>query len=194
MSRRNSNSGKGQAARRKAKRPSRNSSTGTITKQRSQRKRPRPLARQQDDKVFAAINRYRRGRAKSISAAARAEGTTLRAIRTQVPKALSQDRPGGRIRVKASDRYSAKVQVLTTDGQRVVTARGSRQRALAGRHRASVMRVLQGQESPMVLEQYRGKKFGGHELISDFALLSSFAQAGIVGQLDSLYVSPDASA
>lgn len=86
------------------------------------------------------------------------------------------------------------MEVLTIDGQRVVTARGSRQRELAGRHRASFMRVLQGHESPAVLEQYRGKTVGGHELISDFALLSSFAQARIVGQLDSLYVSPDAIA
>jgi len=152
--------------------------------------------RQQEEKVrgLAAINLYRRGEAKSLSEAARAEKTTIRAIRRLLPGAISQDRPGGRIRVKPSDRYAAKVEVLTIDGQRVVTARGSRQRELAGRHRASFMRVLQGQESPAVLEQYRGKTVGGHELISDFALLSSFAQAGIVGQLDSLYVSPDAIA
>jgi hypothetical protein len=151
---------------------------------------------QQEEKVrgIAALNLYRRGEAKSLSAAVRAEGTTIRAIRRWLPGAITQARPGGRIRVKPSDRYAAQVEVLTIDGQRVVTARGSRQRELAGRHRASFMRVLQGQESPAVLEQYRGKTVGGHELISDFALLSSFAQAGIVGQLDSLYVSPDATA
>jgi hypothetical protein len=147
----------------------------------------------QDAKIFAAINRYRRGKSKSASAAARAEGTTLRAIRKRLPGVLVQDRPGGRIRVKASDRYSAKVQVLTKEGALSVTARGSRQRELAGRHRATVMRVLRKEEPPSALEHYRGKKVGGYELISDYGLLSSFAQAGIVGQLDSLYVSPDAS-
>jgi hypothetical protein len=149
--------------------------------------------RQQEAMVrgFAAINRYRRGEAKSVSAAARAEGTTVRAIRAMLPKAITQDRPGGRIRVKASDRYSAKVQVLTNEGALSRTARGSRQRELAGRHRATVIRVLRGKEPPSALEQFRGKKVGGHELISDFALLSSFAQAGIIGQLDTLYVSPD---
>jgi hypothetical protein len=44
------------------------------------------------------------------------------------------------------------------------------------------------------LEQYRGKMVGGRELVSDFAALSSLAQAGDVGQLDSLYVSPDVAA
>jgi len=156
----------------------------------------RLTARQQDEKVrcLAAINRYRRGDAKSVSAAARAERTTVKAIRTLVPAAIGQDRPGGRIRVKTSDRYSAKVQVLTKEGALSVTARGSRQRELAGLHRAMVIRVLRGKEPPSALEQFRGKKIGGNELISDYELLSSFAQAGIVGQLDSLYVSPDAGA
>ena len=84
--------------------------------------------------------------------------------------------------------------MVTADGNRVVTARGSRQRELAGLHRATYMRVLQGQESPAALKKYRGKSVGGHQLISDFALLSSFAQAGVIAQLDSLYVSADASA
>jgi hypothetical protein len=160
------------------------------------RRSRRLTARQQEEKVLclAAINRYRRGEAKSVSAAARAEGTTLRAIRTLVPAAIIQDRPGGRIRVRASDRYSARVQVLTNHGALSITARGSRQRELAGQHRATVLRVLRNEEPPTALEAYRGKKIGGHELISDYELLSSFAQAGDVGQLGSLYVSPEASA
>ena len=145
-------------------------------------------------RVFAAINRVRRGEAKSPTGAARAEGTTLKAMRRVAPDALIQDRPGGRIRVKPTDRYSANVQVLTKEGALSVTARGSRQRELAGLHRATVIRVLRGKELPSGLERFRGKKIGGHELISDYELLSSFAQAGIVGQLDSLYVSPDAGA
>jgi hypothetical protein len=114
-------------------------------------------------------------------------------MRKLTPSALIQNRPGGRIHVKPSDRYSARVEIMTNQGPLVVTARGSRQRELAGRHRATFMRVLQGQESPSALEQYQGKKVGGNELISDYELLSSFAEAGIVGQLDILYVSPEAS-
>jgi hypothetical protein len=145
-------------------------------------------------RALAAINRVRKGQSRTLSSAARAESTTLATIRGMVPSALLQDRPGGRIHVRPSDRYSARVEIMTNQGPLVTTARGSRQRELAGRHRATFMRVLQGQEPPSALEQYRGKKVGGYELISDYELLSSFAQAGILGQLDTLYVSPDTSA
>ncbi len=151
--------------------------------------------RQQDERVraLAAINRYRRGEASSPSAAARAEGTTVDAIRKWFPDAITQDDRGGPIGIKPSDRYSAKVQILTNEGALSVTARGSRERELAGRHRATVLRVLRGQEPPSALEQYRGKTVGGHELVSNFELLSALAQADAVGQLGPLYVSPDAS-
>jgi len=107
--------------------------------------------------------------------------------------AIVQDRPGGRIRVKPTDRYSAEVQVLTPEGALNVTARGSRQRELAGGHRATVLRVLRNEEPPTALAAYRGKKIGGHELLSDYELLLSFARAGDVDQLEPLYVTPDAS-
>lgn len=196
MSRRNSNSRKGRATRQKGKRSSRGgSNTRTKKGYQSTRSSRRPSLRQQEAKVrgFAAINRVRRGEAKSVSAAARAEGTTLRTIRELLPSALVQDRPGRRIRVKAGDRYSAKVQVLTKEGAISITARGSRQRELAGRHRATVLHVLRDEEPPTALKAYRGKKIGGHELLSDYELLSSFAHAGDLGQLEALYVTPDAS-
>jgi hypothetical protein len=142
-------------------------------------------------KCLAAINRVRRGEAKTLSAAARAEGTTVAAIRALVPGAISQDRHGGRIRVKPTDQYSAAVQILANEGAVATTARGSRERELAGKHRATVMGVLRGTEPKSALQQYRGKKVGGHELVSDYAQLVSLAQAGVVGQLESLYVSPD---
>jgi len=162
----------------------------------SPRKAKHLTLRQEEEKVkcFAAINRVRRGEAKTVSAAARAEGTTLRHIRELVPKTITQDRPGGRIRVKPSDRYSAKVQILTNGGALTTTARGSRERDLAGQHRATFMRVLRGLEPKSALERYRGKKVGGHELVSDYAQLVLLATAGVVGQLEPLYVSPDVAA
>jgi hypothetical protein len=152
-------------------------------------------ARQQEERVrgLAAIKRFRRGHSKSLSAAARAEKTTVRSIRTLLPAAIAQDRSGGRIRVKASDRYSARVEIITNQGPLVVTARGSQQRELAGRHRATVIRVLREREPILALEQFHEKTVGGRELISDFARLSLFANAGILGHLGGLYVSPDAS-
>lgn len=140
---------------------------------------------------FAAINRVRKGQSKSLSHAARAEGTTLQTIRQLLPGAVSQEGPGRRIRVKASDRYSARVQITTIQGPLDVTARGSRERELAGRHRAVLIKVQRNDLPPTALEHFRGKTVGGYELLADFEQLSIQAQAGILPQLDSLYVSPD---
>jgi hypothetical protein len=139
---------------------------------------------------LAAINRVRRGQSKTLSDAARAENTTVKSIRRLLPSALVQDRLGGRIRVKAGDRYSARVQILTDRGPLTVTAHGSRERELAGRHRATVMRVLRNDEPASALEQFRGKSVGGHPLIVDINLLSEPAHGGVLDQLDNLYVSP----
>jgi hypothetical protein len=156
----------------------------------------RQALRREEDRLlgFAAINRVRKGESRTLSSAARAEGTSLKTIQKLLPAALQQDRSGGRIRVKPSDRYSARVEILAKDvGPKVVTARGSRQRELAGQHRAVYNRVLEGVDPPSALDQFRGKKVGGHELVSDFEELSMFAKAGFLSQLDSLYASPETS-
>jgi hypothetical protein len=157
------------------------------------RKRRSKLQTEKRLRSFEALSLWRSGKAKSASAAVDRAGITLVALRDEVPAAIAQDRPGGRIRIKASDRYSAKVQILTDEGAITTTARGSRQRELAGQHRATYTRVLQGVEPKTALERYRGKKVGGHELLSDYEQLRLFARAGILGQLDPLYVSPDVS-
>jgi hypothetical protein len=115
-------------------------------------------------------------------------------MRKLTPNALIQDRPGGRIHVKPSDRYSARVEIMTIQGPVVTTARGSRQREMAGQHRATFIRVLQGVEPKTALERYRGKKVAGRELLSDYEQLVLLANAGVVGQLEPLYVSPDVAA
>jgi hypothetical protein len=143
---------------------------------------------------LAAIKRVRRGQSKSLSAAARAEGTSVRTIQKLLPAALIRRGPGRRIRVKAGDSYSARVEIITESGPLVVLARGSRQRDLAGKHRAAVMRVQAGHAPGSVLEEFRGKKVGGSELVTDLDQLSVLAEAGVLSQLDSLYATPEASA
>lgn len=140
---------------------------------------------------FAAINRVRRGKSKSLSAAARAEGTTVRTIKRLLPAALVKRRRGRRIRVKASDPYSEQVEILTDLGPLVAKARGSRERELAGRHRAVWIKVLRGELPPSALEEFRGKRVGGHELISDSGQLFILAKESELDQLDELYVSPE---
>ena len=161
----------------------------------TKRRHKKNIGRNTETRAHAlnAIARVRRGDSKTLSAATRVEGTTVRTIRRVVPAALLPSRRDGRIRVRASDPYSALVEIVTDSGATVVSARGSRQRELAGQHRATWLRVLRGQEPASALEQYRGKKVGGHELLSDYEQLRLFARAGILGHLDTLYVSPDVS-
>lgn len=150
--------------------------------------------RQQQAKLrgLAAINLVRRGQSKTLSAAARAEHTTVRSIRKNLPAALMRSRRGGHIRVSAGDPYSALVQITIDDGPLDVKARGYRQRELAGRHRSVVAKVLEGKLPPSALEQFRGLRVGGHELLSDADRLCTLASAGVLSQLDALYVSPEA--
>jgi hypothetical protein len=163
--------------RRKAKR------TKKSHKRTIRRSNPKTLLR-----VFEALNLSRRKRI-SPSAAAKAAGTTLPTVKRLTPDALIQNRRGGRIHVTPSDRYSEKVEILTDAGALVVTARGSRQRQLAGQHRATYMAVVERKKPASALEQFRGRKVGGHELLSDYARLVTLANAGVLGQLDRLYVS-----
>jgi hypothetical protein len=137
---------------------------------------------------LSAINRVRKSESRTLSAAARVEGTTVRTIRRLFPAALLQDQRGGRIGVKAGDSYSARVTITTEGGYRVVNARGSRERGLAGRHGATVRLVLRGKKPASALEEFRDKKVGGHALLTDFNLLLAQAHAGVLDQLDSLYV------
>jgi hypothetical protein len=136
-----------------------------------------------------ALNLYRRGKAKSVSAAASTAGTTLKRLWERVPRAISKDRRSGRLHIKPTDPYSEKVEILTDAGALVVTARGSRQRQRAGQHRATYMEVVQNKKPASALEEFRDKKVGGHELLSDYSRLQTLAKAGVLGKLGTLYVS-----
>lgn len=140
---------------------------------------------------FAAINLVRRGKVESLSAAARAEGTTVKTIRRLLPGALVRQRRRGHISVKASDHYSERVEIVTDLGPLNATAHGSRERELAGRHRSVYVKVLRRELPVSALEEFRGKTVGGHTLISDPDQLFTLAKGGELDQLDALYVSPE---
>lgn len=141
-------------------------------------------------RALAAINRVRRGKSPTVSAAAKAERTTVATIRRWLPATLRRDR-AGRLRVKTSDRYAARVEILTDDGVVEVTARSSRERQLAGRHRSVRGRVLRGELPPTALAEFRGKTVGGHELLSDPDRLTTLLKGGALDRLRDLYVSPE---
>jgi hypothetical protein len=99
-------------------------------------------------RTFDAANLFRKGEAKTVSDAARLAGTNLKAMWRWIPGAIEKDRSTGRLRVKATDRYSERVEIVTDSGALVVTARGSRQRQLAGQHRATYRAVFDREKPP----------------------------------------------
>ena len=166
---------------------------------RNRRTRNQPRARRssrtQEDRTreLAAINRVRRGKSKTVSAAARAEGTSVALIKRRVPGALLPSTRGQRLRVRASDRYRQSVEILTDEGATVVTARGSRERELAGSHRAAIFGVLENKLPASALRRFRGKKVGGRKLSTNLERLFELARGGEPDKLGPLYVSPEAN-
>jgi hypothetical protein len=160
----------------------------------SRKKKARsPQGEQPDVRVLRAIGRVRQGRESTVATGARAEGTTVQVMKREAPEALVLDRSGRVIGVKPSDSYSALVEIITDRGAVDVIARGSRERELAGRHRAVVTQVLRGVIPASALDRYRDKKVGGHQLSSSFDRLVTLVQAGELDHLESLYVSPETS-
>ena len=176
-------------------RNSKRRATRTHAHNRRATKRLRNSPRNQElrKRGLAAINDVRRSIYKTLTAAARAEGTTVDSIRRLLPGTLLPSRRGSCIRVKASDRYSALVEIRTNSGLADVMAQGSRERELAGRHRAAVLSVLRNKKPSSILNQFRGKTVGGHKLLTNPKLLSELAHREEADYLAPLYVPPEAS-
>ena len=157
--------------------------------------RPRNARRVEEARIrgFAAINGVRKGKYKSLSVAARAERTTVESIKRLLPGALLRSRPGKRLRVRASDRYTQLVEILDSSGEVAqVIARGSRERDLAGRHRAAYLAVLDHKQPTSLLRQFRGKKVGGRKLLTNPDRLFELGHGGVIEDLLPLYVAPQA--
>jgi hypothetical protein len=153
-------------------------------------------ASRQDEFIrgLAAINRARRGSGHITAADARAEGTTLEFIRRLLPKAIFPSTSRERLRVRPTDSYTVLVEILTDTGEpRIVTAYGSAERRLAGRHRAAWLMVLANRDQGSVLKKFRNETVGGVRLLADAETLFASARAGAIDDLDALYVSPEAS-
>lgn len=179
-------------ARKQKRRVTRHRARNRRTPKRSRRQNS---PRNQEARVrrLAVINGVRRGKYKTVSAGARAEGTAVASTKRSFPAAFLPSKRGERLRVRASDRYSASVEILTDSGAVVVTAYGSRERELAGQHRAAYLRVLRGDESDSILRTFRRKTVGGHRLLTNPERLFELAHGGVVDNLAPLYVNPEAS-
>ncbi|MGA2857503.1 MAG: hypothetical protein ABSE40_11570 [Candidatus Sulfotelmatobacter sp.] len=115
------------------------------------------------ERSLKALWAMRRG--DTLSKAARDNGVTPRTVRKYIGAALLQDRPGGRIRAKKSDRLVRYLQIPGPHGPRDVTARGSKAASEFANYKAVVNRLLRGDRHAM--DKWHGRKIAGIELVTD---------------------------
>jgi hypothetical protein len=123
------------------------------------------------DRALHALADMRHG--ASISRAAHDNGVTLRTMKRYVGSALSQDRPGGRIRPTRSDRLVRYLQIPGLHGPIDITAHGSREASDIASYKAAVNRFLAGDRN--ALAPWHGKKIADIELITAGRTLKSLA-------------------
>jgi hypothetical protein len=135
-----------------------------VTRRRSRTRTTRE--RQARSRSLNALSAMRRDDALPLSVAARRHGTTARTVRRLLPSAMYREPGKRRWLAKASDTYSADLEVLTAQGPRVIRVQGSRQRSIVGAHWAAVRKFLEG-KGEADLQKYTGVVVGGYELLSD---------------------------
>jgi hypothetical protein len=128
------------------------------------------------ERALRAISAMRRG--DTLSRAARDNGVTIRTIKRYAGSALVQDRPGARIRATKSDRLVRYLQIPGPDGPRDITVRGSKAASKFANYKAAINRLLRGDGH--ALDEWRGKKIAGIELITDPKVLVEQARKEIL--------------
>lgn len=124
------------------------------------------------DRALHALADMRNG--ASISRAARANGVTPRTMKRYLGSALSQDRPGGRIRATKSDRLVRYLQVPGLHGPIDIAAHGLTEASEIARYKAAVNRFLAGDRK--ALAPWHGRTIAGVALITDARTLKGLTQ------------------
>src|ERR1039458_10800311 len=110
----------------------------------------------------------------SISRAARENGVTPRTMKRYLGSALSQDRPGGRLRATKSDRLVRYLQIPGLHGPIDITAHGSKEASEIASYKAAVNRFLAGDRK--ALAPWDGRKIAGFALITDERTLRTLSR------------------
>ncbi|HEV3092153.1 MAG TPA: hypothetical protein VGX91_12010 [Candidatus Cybelea sp.] len=130
-------------------------------------------------RVLDAISLKRRNPALSLSRAAKASGTTLKAIRQYAPEALEER--GGRISVKPFDHLKRRMLMLTSQGLIHVTALDSDSASVIGEYWNAVRAYITsgdfGQLEPFVLRFIQVEE-GFFEFLTHRPTLNRLARAG----------------
>jgi predicted transcriptional regulator len=163
-------------------------------KQRSPRKtKPRylePRTNKQYDtqrRVLDALAEKRRHPERPITSIAHNVGTTVKTIRRYIGGTL--ENRGGRIEVKATDRISRAMRMLTTDGEQIVIVHNSRDATRIAKHNNAVKTALYSFGTDRkALERFTGKtvRTGGkiYTFVTDYDQIIHLTRAGAVHFLD----------
>lgn len=136
-------------------------------KRTSSARKQRPTPRQ---RALAAKVASQMRRGKTWTAALRAVGTTAWNVRKGGEDLFYHDK-SGRVQAQPSDQKRFRLNIITDDGYIKATARGNKQRKIAGHHRNTVLKVLRGELPETELERFRNSRVGGQRLLFDPAKL-----------------------
>ena len=134
-----------------------------------------------DPRVARALGLMRR-EGVSASVAARREKMKLKTFRQRAGRYLHRSGPGKPWKARSEDQLSFSMTVLTTRGPVEVIVRNSRERKLLHRYELALRMFRAGEDgAEAALKTFKGKRVGGHALITDIKILIELEEAG---QLD----------
>jgi hypothetical protein len=138
-------------------------------------------------RVLDALGEMRRNPHRPFSAVARSVGTTVKTVRRYAGEAL--ENRGHRIEVKATDRISRPMRMLTTDGEKIVVVHNSRDATRIAKHNNAVKTTLYSFGTDRnALERFTGKtvRAGGkiYTFATDYDQIIRLTRAGAIHFLD----------
>jgi len=141
------------------------------------------------ERALAALALKRRNKKLSLSAAAKAEHTSVSTIKRYAGSALRQKCPGGHCRVTPFDRIARPLNFLTPQGPVGVTVRSSRMASMISEHLKAVRKYRNMGDTSGLLP-FKGKSFrsGGvtYKFITEPEILDKLADAGLL-EIEGLY-------
>lgn len=178
---------------RKSRNRHRNAQRKPISKGRATRNPVRPLLKKPRQsltrvKALAALALMRR-EGLSLARATRLEHIKPSTFLRHVGNAVYRSGPGKRWKPRKSDRLSAAMTILTSQGPTTAVVRGSRERTLLARYDIALRKWRGGEDgAERELLTFKGQTVAGHVLITDTNLLIQLEEAGRL-DFDNLYYS-----
>jgi hypothetical protein len=141
-----------------------------------------------DPRVARALGLMRR-EGFSASEAAHREKMKLKTFRQRAGRYLYRSGPGKPWKARSEDQLPFLMPILTTRGRVEEIVRNSRERKLFHRYELALRMFRAGEdEAEVALKAFKGKRVGGHALITDIKILIELEEAGQL-DFDAFYTS-----